>query len=1133
MAGLVSLSTFWGCVADRPSRNGVFNENQYIRKSFLVQDIGADGKPTTDPGWMLKATVTEVSSPNPLGGNIGGIFAGVQSSELVRFEVTQDKLNLINVREFSSAASQTVGRTELVDNAWPITNVDLKYRINLDGEKTNFYEENQELDWQVRQWVKINFAKNDFSDLAPFGPFVSDALNKCADVGNASATLVPDTFAVDEQNNYMQWTIKVSLPLKYDDQTCLDGYGDLGTEAARIGKYGVTFNLKYSLVRAVANPTYVPLPLDEKDAIRHKYGPFTWTVFNRDDSSGQIAAQEYVMRFDPSKDIVWYFDQNFPADYKHFFNAPIGDPAFPAGGIAAQTNALLAKAGAKGQVKFLEANDGLPAGQTREFGDVRYSFVRWVSDKDMEEGFAGVTQFVTDPRTGETLSATLVMNDFAIKDYYSQRIDAYLQYLGGTNLTNLDPNATPPVSAWADNLGACKDGDVMPFLAAAQDTHNASSTVFTKMQAYLQLPVAKYNHLSPKDMIAKEDDDFFRAYYAIIPYSVFGDPDANQYVIREGGAGVYGPASMWNMAQNDATFHAIAAKIDHGQNPFDDLSGPTGLKNATDFANQMRSLTLNHKNLEIGRNYQSHHRPMDTPDSVSLESIMQRDGRRCIGGQWETRAQWEASLISTYWSQVMWHEFGHSLGLMHNFMSSIDQPNFPPAIGKDAKGNTVYPLYASSVMEYNSAPDRIFWQAAWGPYDQGAIGWIYGNGLTAGTPAKNGDSSATTLSGQIDATKPWNDPYGFTDQGKERQFLRCDDYQLKYTPLCRQGDLGVTPSQIIANQIENYEWQYQWRNFRSYRKVWDNSKYADAPAGLFVDMRRFLSLWAYDWGSAEIAGTLHRIGINPPDTNPDAQSYYAQLALKFQNEISTTNQLVGAFHEAVIQQSSGERPFATEYDPFYGDELQQGIILDKYFAMQDWVGLWPTDNYDQNQAGAYIASFATFSEPTFRTVAETAVVSMIGGGYDVYPYFIPTAVALYAQDTHSPSFSGRIEARDWIGGFSFTRRQDFVDYFRQIAVTNGACANVATCTYDVTDASMTGADTWHEFQAPDGLIYIWSFIPDRNTYVLARKDRNIATYKIVHQYNDDVLKNLDDGSGNTYSYELPIKYTVDSFANQN
>jgi hypothetical protein len=56
VAGVVGAQ---GCVADRPSRNGVFNENQYIRKDFLVQP-GAGGG---DPGWFMKATVVQTSTP--------------------------------------------------------------------------------------------------------------------------------------------------------------------------------------------------------------------------------------------------------------------------------------------------------------------------------------------------------------------------------------------------------------------------------------------------------------------------------------------------------------------------------------------------------------------------------------------------------------------------------------------------------------------------------------------------------------------------------------------------------------------------------------------------------------------------------------------------------------------------------------------------------------------------------------------------------------------------------------------------------------------------------------------------------------------------------------------------------------
>ncbi len=237
-----------GCVQQRPSRNGVFNENQYVRKDFLIHD--ANG--ATDPGWMLKSTVTRVTTPDPLGDNFN-IFAGAENGgALVRFVVTQDKLQLVNQREIANVASPA--RMPEVMNAWPVTNVDLKYRVNLDGEVTNFYEENQELDWQVRQWVKINFAKNDMSDVSPLGTYTSNLLANCTDVANSSATLETGSFLVDEANDYMQWTVQVTVPLRFDDATCVNAYGLLGDEFATIGRQNVTFDLMYSFVRANPEP---------------------------------------------------------------------------------------------------------------------------------------------------------------------------------------------------------------------------------------------------------------------------------------------------------------------------------------------------------------------------------------------------------------------------------------------------------------------------------------------------------------------------------------------------------------------------------------------------------------------------------------------------------------------------------------------------------------------------------------------------------------------------------------------------------------------------------------------------------------------------------------------------------------
>ncbi len=58
--------------------------------------------------------------------------------------------------------------------------------------------------------------------------------------------------------------------------------------------------------------------------------------------------------------------------------------------------------------------------------------IRWVESLDQQGQWAGVTSFVTDPRTGETLTSDIVLENFQIKDYYVDRIDAYLQSVGAS-----------------------------------------------------------------------------------------------------------------------------------------------------------------------------------------------------------------------------------------------------------------------------------------------------------------------------------------------------------------------------------------------------------------------------------------------------------------------------------------------------------------------------------------------------------------------------------------------------------------------------------------------------------------------------------------------------------------------------
>ena len=81
MGALATACATWGCVADRPARNGVFNENQYIRKDFLIRS-GATG--SVDPGWIFRSTIlaTSAMSDQPACHRSGTLVIAIPPSAL-------------------------------------------------------------------------------------------------------------------------------------------------------------------------------------------------------------------------------------------------------------------------------------------------------------------------------------------------------------------------------------------------------------------------------------------------------------------------------------------------------------------------------------------------------------------------------------------------------------------------------------------------------------------------------------------------------------------------------------------------------------------------------------------------------------------------------------------------------------------------------------------------------------------------------------------------------------------------------------------------------------------------------------------------------------------------------------------
>jgi hypothetical protein len=986
--------------------------------------------------------------------------------------------------------------------------------------------------------------------------------------------MVPNSFLVDETNNYMQWTVAVTVPIDLGGTTnsadCWQAYGNEGLDFVRMNRTTVTLNVMYSFVRAnTLTPGYVPLVVSEKDSIRHKYGIFNNTIFSRDTTSGLIGANQYVLRYDPNQPITLYLAQGYPADQlaAEMATPPTGVWRRP-GGIVDQTNAILKKAGAQATLQVLNYNDqtaiGDAQGPARQVGDIRYSMIQWISDIDSDTPFIGIAGFQPDPRTGQLISGSVRIAPGALHEYLTQRVEAYVsKVIGADPFADPPPDPTDPTKTLPST---CTTGQTLPLLPpAVQSRVYANSTLFQKMQQYLGPGPAPdgaasagptdyvYNHTGPAGAT------FYQGYFALIPYTTYADPMMNQFVTPESG---YLPQSgaMMNALvgslSNEAAFQQAMSDLDHGNSGLPStaaVQSPAGMVAAYNAIDHVRQLWQGHKDYEALWNLPHSMMAKDTTQLISFPGTMSRASRQCVGGKWQSKSDWEKGLEQSFIESVIWHEFGHVMGLEHNFMGSVDKANWPTYTASD--GTTQYGKESSSIMEYSQRADDAYWnngkagQTGWLPYDQGAIAWVYGNNLSSTQvgpkPATPQAGQKVGASGQVSATAPWNDPLGWAGT-TEKQFLFCSHEHLRYTPLCRTFDLGATPSEITAADIESYEWNYNWRNYRQYFKVWDDSQYATPVSATINEMRRFMSLMAWDWSGQELTDKLIQVGINAPAGSANSQLFYQQLTSQFQSDAFAALLMVAAFHEAVIQQSTGARPFQTQFDPYYGDVTQQGIAIDKELAFINWLGIWPFDNYDPTQSAGYTwSSMVSGPGQSGPQQAWSTAGSMLGekGPWDAFPEFFPTAVALFAHDTQTANFTtfGFPQVRDWIGGHTFVRQQDVLDYFRQIAAQNpqgpNGCATFAACTYNPMTPQVNAADIGHSntitqaFIGPDGRRWSWVYIADRNIWLFVDQDRNPSSYYQVLQYNQDLNVNYDDGNppSNAFSFQAKIKYMIDGY----
>lgn len=1035
--GLFGLAVIGAsCVDHRPIRNGLRNESIYLNKTELTQE-NPKRPASGDDGWLYKVTVVSASSPNVVGDYA---FPGFESdTSYVKFRFREDVLQMVDGTKLqaddpSDPNDDLATSNERVLMEFGGQHVDVKLRESLDGELTNYLEENTEMPWQQRQQFRVDFENTSLDPIVNMAWFYGQFLHDCARM--VSANLVPDSFQTEaESKDYFSFVLEVNYEVNV--LTYFGACYDLVSLANGVGT--ATIQYRFSFYRPNAS-NYVPEVIAEKAEVNKKYGSFQVLDIYRDDETGLLSARSLLHRWDPNRaePVVFYFVKGFPTRFKPMFLA-----------IKADTNRVLEEAGARLRVDFKEWNDG---GIERQYGDMRYSFVAWHQDIDTTRGLLGYGPSGSDPRTGEILHANLNLYNVGM-DYYRFLIQDFLEEFGGKSREQVADEAGVSTDTVWEQIQCTPGATVAPI----DQKSRLKSPMFEEMRRVMDLPE------STPDSIAKDDflptprmETFADNYHRTLPEIRYANPLYNAYVYQPTAA-----LPLMNMTERLATerdFKSAMTDIMLNRDPFAGLpiASHAGVQKQVELLENFRGWKKNHDQLMADQEFLLARKNIEVFEPNDAISAISKGARRCKdSGFWESDEEYQERIIEDVVSHVAIHEFGHNLSLRHNFYGSVDAKHMDTEAGETS----------ASVMDYVGSWEEVGGKRAWGGYDAAALKWIYGT-----APVR--------------------------EEMMKEDFLYCTDEHRSTSALCTAHDLGITPAQITLNALERYDWLYSIRNRRAFRTFWDTTGYIYSVYNAIFPIQRMWYLALFDWGGGGVQSTLKSLDqVNNPDAVLTDQEYN-EISVDFFNDVSASIEMTMAYYDAVINQPASFRNYQTEFDPFYGDILRVGIILDKLFTTFAYMDLQEVYNYDPN-VYTYVS---LYDAPAFgdknAAVSQRVLDNMLGAGYDTFPWFRYYALLIYSSVTNSNLVSN-IQLKDRIAVERF-------DNVEELMLKYGE---------DVLDQALRPDNASGVF-VHDGQEYVYSFLPDQTWHLVAGKSRSPVSYQYIKEYNEALRAGADEDLDN-------------------
>ena len=619
---LLPLAIMAGCAKKRPIERIVDTEdNRFLKETLL-----------NHPHWQYKSTVIDTSFAG------GGHFIGVATPlRIGYFDFTRDHLNFYNAQ---NPYEVTRGGLPAFVNSWKIEHSSYRL-VEVDGKVTNVEEENDKIDWTDKPYFKIDYTSAAISELT--------ASEECFKK--------VDTVFVEESEEFSEEHFGFVTEERYELIRACGSFAQISRRMNR-NDFTYTVRIKHSFAPYVADDTYEPMAYQGvDDGERRKFGFFETVVDRYDESLGRFTNHLLANRWHPhpQKPHVIYLTEDFPEEFEWIY---LDEKR----GIGAITNKVFAEHGLGTRFEFRKDPE-------KKFGDVRYSFIKFVETAD-DNAPLGYGPSDAHPYTGQILRSDTIIWTSSLKEYV-RRIRDYM------------------------------DVDEVRY-------GTSQSTLFQKLKETLKASQIDYENREEllETASAMQDPETAEAFQYSLHNHLFATP-------------------LWT------TFSS--AKPDLSSDPAYQLNGVDYLKRTKTLMtraqpllhpdvektmDQMTEVLEGIRTQPPLKDRKNVHMPFTVHElTPMLEGVLEL----------MRSSDSDLDIIHTILYRVAIHEFGHNLNLRHNFYGSVDRLNFSEPKETTRLDGTTYESHShtSSVMDYLRVEDEVQLSHDWEPYDKAALVYAY------------------------------------------------------------------------------------------------------------------------------------------------------------------------------------------------------------------------------------------------------------------------------------------------------------------------------------------------------------------------------------------------------------------------